>query len=86
MSVHENDPSLKNKIFRRLFQSPIDINVINTEQIQLPELKWSNYEKIPQEMQLENSGETCIYTKLLLPLVTLIFCLEIFSNFITTME
>lgn len=54
----ENDPKIN--IFRQCCKSPIDINVLNAKQIILPGLEWRNYEKIPQKMQLENSGETCI--------------------------
>lgn len=63
MSIDENEPNQKSKIFSRCSKSPVDINVINTEQIKLPELKWINYEKIPENMPLENSGETCIYDR-----------------------
>lgn len=60
MLEEENVHDQKTNIFRRCFKSPIDINVINTEQIKLPELNWMNYGKMPQSMELENSGETCM--------------------------
>lgn len=42
------------------FPAPIDIDVTNTKKIDLPLLKWHNYEKIPKKMKLTNSGETCM--------------------------
>ncbi|XP_037040691.1 carbonic anhydrase 7-like [Bradysia coprophila] len=60
ISQDENTTGQKNKIFSRCSESPIDINVINTQQIQLPELKWMNYDKCPERMELTNSGETLI--------------------------
>lgn len=42
-----------------IFPAPIDINVSYTTTIDLPLLKWHNYEKMPKKMKLTNSGETC---------------------------
>lgn len=58
-SIENNEKCIHPEIFDRCFESPIDINVLNTERIELPKLKWNNYKNIPQNMQLENSGETC---------------------------
>lgn len=57
----ENTTNQKQKIFTRCSKSPVDVNVINTQQIHLAELKWINYHTCPENMQLTNSGETCSY-------------------------
>lgn len=60
MSADETSPDQENQIFIPCTNSPVDIDVINTKQISLPELKWINYDRIPEKMSLENSGETCM--------------------------
>ncbi|KAJ6635302.1 Carbonic anhydrase 5A, mitochondrial [Pseudolycoriella hygida] len=60
MSVMDEHIDQRNKIFSHCAQSPIDINVSNAEQLTLPGLKWTNYERVPQTMFLRNSGETLI--------------------------
>ncbi|XP_058829536.1 carbonic anhydrase 1-like [Topomyia yanbarensis] len=42
--------------------SPIDINVNNTEQLELPALEWQNYELLPVKIKLTNTGDTVILT------------------------
>lgn len=40
-------------------QSPINIDVTDSMQIDLPLLRWVNYEQLPKKIKLTNSGETC---------------------------
>lgn len=42
-------------------ESPIDINVANSNVINLPMIQWRNYEKMPKKIKLTNTGETCFY-------------------------
>lgn len=39
--------------------APIDINVSATVKIDLPLLRWTNYEIMPKKMKLTNTGDTC---------------------------
>ncbi|XP_039442488.1 carbonic anhydrase 7-like [Culex pipiens pallens] len=40
--------------------SPIDINIIHAERIELPKLQWHHYEDIPSKIKMTNTGETVI--------------------------
>ncbi|XP_035894076.1 putative carbonic anhydrase 3 [Anopheles stephensi] len=40
--------------------APIDINVGRSQQIELPALRWSNYESLPASIKLTNTGDTVI--------------------------
>ncbi|XP_050080745.1 putative carbonic anhydrase 3 [Anopheles maculipalpis] len=40
--------------------APIDINVGRSEQIELPALRWNNYESLPASIKLTNTGDTAI--------------------------
>lgn len=39
--------------------APIDINVTGAVKIDLPLLRWKNYEIMPKKMKITNTGETC---------------------------
>lgn len=44
--------------------APIDINVSATVKIDLPLLRWTNYEIMPKKMKLTNTGDTCKFNVL----------------------
>lgn len=49
----------------QVHESPVDINITHTKEIQLPPLQWYNFELQPKKMKLTNTGYTCKYMKVL---------------------
>ncbi|KAF6206221.1 hypothetical protein GE061_017450 [Apolygus lucorum] len=53
MKIGENDSR---------FPSPIDLDIRNTKEIEMPSLKWTNAEETPRLMKISNSGHSIIVT------------------------
>ncbi|KAJ8967843.1 hypothetical protein NQ317_005514 [Molorchus minor] len=65
----ELSPEVQNQIWIRnlvdtegIFESPVDINITYTREIEVLPLEWNNFEVPPKKIKITNTGHTIIYS------------------------